>query len=344
MLKKIIILGVWLLVLMCCLIACDGGDNLKGIETTPIESVPLELSSEEKKVLGRIETEMIKDYPEYREAATQEAIWAAKQKIDEQIKEYDNHSIYYLSVDEEGYLCLNTEIIVPIPKEERNEMRGCGDHEHVFITERICSKEIGVDNEKESKTSYSVTMKNKEWLYEDLKPSYKAGEEVVVKIGIVTDTGYFLVGNGEKIEEDAWESNRDWWQFTFTMPQEDVVIEFKTYDGFLQYPNEALLIETYWLANPTAEYVRVKHYYGEYESGAIVAMIEAGDYAQAAWMESIELYDVWYNDGNRILVLFNGNFYTLTEAYENKYLTIEDIIDIRAQQLKLYEHLGPQDE
>ncbi len=197
---------------------------------------------------------------------------------------------------------------------------------------------------KNNQTSYKLTMKDEDWLYEPLKSSYKAGEEVVVKIGIVTDTGYFLLVNGEKVEEDAWESDRDWWQFTFTMPEKDVVLEFKTYNGFLQYKEEALLIETYWLLNCEADYVFIRNYYGAYESGAIVAMIDAGDYTCATWIEMIDNYDIQYNDGNRIIVLYDGAFYTLTEAYEKGYLSEADIVDIRDKHQKKYSYLYSIDE
>lgn len=70
-----------------------------------------------------------------------------------------------------------------------------------------------------------------------MKDSYKTGEKVIVKIGMATDLGYMLFVNGERVAQDEW-NGEEYWQFSFTMPDEDVVIEFKTYDGFLRYPNE----------------------------------------------------------------------------------------------------------
>ena len=134
-----------------------------------------------------------------------------------------------------------------------------------------------VEFEVTSVKSYKVTMNDEKWLFEDLKDRYYEGEKVTVKIGTVTDTGYLLLANGKNVKEVIPNSdgNYDYWEFEFTMPSEDVVLEFKTYDGFLQYPNEGRLIETYILAHPTVESAWIDRYYGEYESGAIVAIIKS---------------------------------------------------------------------
>ena len=175
-------------------------------------------------------------------------------------------------------------------------------------------------------TEYSVTMNDEEWLYEDLKSTYKAGETVSVKIGIAYDLGYMLFVNGKRIMDEA-HTDGPYWEFIFTMPKSDVVIDFKTYDGFLPDWNYAVLIETYWVTIPEADSVSVIHYYGEYESGAIVAMMTCSeyDYTEALWDEIIDGVVIHYSNGNRIIVLYEGEFYTLTEAYNNGYLSAEDL-------------------
>lgn len=71
----------------------------------------------------------------------------------------------------------------------------------------------------------------------------------------------------------------------------------------------------------------VDSYYGTFESGAIVAMLtdDKIGYHEALWSETIAEYTFRYHNGNRIVVLYDGEFYTLPEAYESGYLTLTDI-------------------
>ena len=174
---------------------------------------------------------------------------------------------------------------------------------------------------------HRIEMKNESWLYEKLPSSANVGDEITVKIRFATDLGYIFVVNGEQIEPDDVES-KNYWQFSFTMPDEDVVIDFKTYDGFLPDPAYGTLIETYWMQNLDAEHVSVREYYGEYDNGVLVAIIDAGDYTANEWSEKIAGYSFAYGDGNRLTALYDGKFYTLPEAYEKKYLTKESINNI----------------
>ena len=96
-------------------------------------------------------------------------------------------------------------------------------------------------------------------------------------------------------------------------------------------PEDAyLLIEAYEEKYPNAGKVTILRYCGTYESGAIVAMLAGSDesFDCALWTETVADYDFNYSDGNRIRVLYDNEFYTLTEAYENGYLTKENIADI----------------
>ena len=182
----------------------------------------------------------------------------------------------------------------------------------------------------EYKDKYSVTMNDEEWLYEDLKPRYAAGETVSVKIGIAYDLGFLLFVNGERVMPEL-DDNYDYWEFIFTMPESDVVIDFKTYDGFLPNYNYSVLIEAFWEKIPEADYVNVVNYYGEFDSGAIAAMMSCSEYdfTEAEWDEVIDGVTIHYSNGNRILVLYEGEFYNLTVAYENGYITRDDLIAIR---------------
>ena len=72
-------------------------------------------------------------YRQFIKGATAERIAAAEAGLDRQVARYgDKHSGYYFTVDDEGYLCLNCEVIVD---------KAFGDHEHKFFTERICKPE-----------------------------------------------------------------------------------------------------------------------------------------------------------------------------------------------------------
>ena len=81
-------------------------------------------------------TEIDGGYHSYRQfikGATAERIAAAEASLDRQIARYgDKHSGYYLTVNDEGCLCLTCEVIVD---------KAFGDHEHKFFTERICKPE-----------------------------------------------------------------------------------------------------------------------------------------------------------------------------------------------------------
>lgn len=195
---------------------------------------------------------------------------------------------------------------------------------------RVYYKLVGKDLDEliaEALSNYSVTMNDEAWLWEELQPTYKAGETVSVKIGMALDVGYMFLVNGEQIAT-CNDVNGLYWEFTFTMPACDVVIDFKTYDGFLPDANYAVLIETYWLQNLNAESVSVRRYYGEFENGAIVAMMHVGHFDDVVWSESVNGLTFQYYDSDRINVLYDGTFYTLTEAYERGFISAEALAEI----------------
>ena len=65
----------------------------------------------------------------YLPYATDDKISAAEEKLTNQLEKYETRSGFYLSIDDQGYLCLNAEVIVDSL---------FNDHEHKFFTERIC--------------------------------------------------------------------------------------------------------------------------------------------------------------------------------------------------------------
>ena len=213
-------------------------------------------------------------------------------------------------------------------------INGDRDHYYQLVNETIGS----LMNHSISTELYKITMNDEDWLYGGLLSRYKAGDTVTVRISMATDTGYLFLVNGEKI--NCSDFGDKYWEFTFTMPACDVVIDFKTYDGFLPHWNYSVLIETYWLQNLDLDRVSVKHYYGECESGAIVAMMEtSAGYDAAIWTEEIDDTVIRYNSSNRILVLYDGVFYTLTDAYCNGLITPEELAEIANLHEEFYTYL-----
>ena len=275
------------------------------------------------------------EYACYLDIASVKDFNRAKDRIAYEAGKYGESPSYSLGIDDEGNLCLHGEIIVSI-ENPTGVMQGCGiDHEHIFFKEIICNK----NGSGAAAESYKITMKNPDWLYEPLEDEYTEGETVTVKIHIATDIGYLLMANGEPVEEDESSGTEDWWQFSFVMPAKDVVLDFKTYDGFLQHAEEAVVMREFWIDYPESDYVTIQNYYGKFESGAIVVMINSGDYTQALWEENIAHFNIRYNNGNRILVLYNGAFFTLTDAYTKGHLTNQDMANIENVHRSYYEFL-----
>ena len=65
-------------------------------------------------------------------------------------------------------------------------------------------------------------------------------------------------------------------------------------------------------------------YYGKYSSGAVVGMF-ADCNTENEWSETIDYFTFNYNNGNRIVILYDGEFYTLGKAYEEGYITRENL-------------------
>ena len=104
---------------------------------------------------------------------------------------------------------------------------------------------------------------------------------------------------------------------------DELISEYLEGDLSEYYRN--VLIEAFWKNNPDAEFASIRKYYGRFESGAIVAMIDSGDYDEALWQEFIDHVVIQYTNGNRIIVLYNDEFYTLTEAYRQGFISAEEL-------------------
>jgi hypothetical protein len=80
-------------------------------------------------------------YLKYLPNATPEAVQAAVKQLeaDPMVAHRPNAPLYY-SIDQEGYLCLGTEVIINIdPPEDETFTSGCNiDHKHIFPSARVC--------------------------------------------------------------------------------------------------------------------------------------------------------------------------------------------------------------
>ena len=80
------------------------------------------------------------EYSRFLENATPACLSAAEAALAEQLKHYEEHSDYYLGIDESGCLCLSAEVIVKLNPPPWEKDGGCGiDHEHKFFNQRIGS-------------------------------------------------------------------------------------------------------------------------------------------------------------------------------------------------------------
>ncbi len=74
-------------------------------------------------------------YAKYLKTVTADAIAEAEDRLMQTLSSYENHRDHlFLSIDEEGYLCLSAEVIVEFETTDPTGM----DHEHLFFSERIC--------------------------------------------------------------------------------------------------------------------------------------------------------------------------------------------------------------
>lgn len=90
----------------------------------------------------------------------------------------------------------------------------------LIISLTACQKDGSLDNAEK----HSITMNDEEWLYEKIPSAAKAGEPVQVKIKFATDLGYLFLVNGDEV--NMTNNTNEYWLFSFTMPDEDVEIDF----------------------------------------------------------------------------------------------------------------------
>lgn len=98
----------------------------------------------------------------------------------------------------------------------------------LFLTLISCSKKDTINEYK-----LIVNSSNEDFLLEDLKPKYQVGNKIEVKLGVIYDADIEVYANGEKIKRTHFDS--DYWGYTFIMPSEDVILDFKVVSSKIEY-------------------------------------------------------------------------------------------------------------
>lgn len=187
-------------------------------------------------------------------------------------------------------------------------------------------------------SSYSVTVNDPQWLYEELNDSYAAGVAVDVKIPCFDGNQEFMLFiDGEEVPYYTVVDG-NYRQYTFLMPNHDVIIDIKTYDLDMPHPNCEVLIKAYYRQIPGAEDVSLMHYYGTY-GDSIVGMLKTGSLDASRCEEECLEYRFLYQNLNTILVLVGDAFYNIRQAYILGYLTEEDIGEIHRLHMEYFPEL-----
>ncbi len=96
---------------------------------------------------------------------------------------------------------------------------------------------------------------------------------------------------------------------------------------FSELGNKQLLLKTYEEKYPNSGKAELWGYYGKYGNGALVGLLAGSkaEFAAVVWTETVAGCEIEYGNANRIRVLYEDTFYTLSDAYDSGYLTAQDI-------------------
>ena len=175
---------------------------------------------------------------------------------------------------------------------------------------------------------YDLRIHGSEWLYESAPKRVAPGTEVTLKVK--SDQNVFVSINRKYVPKRSAQSSEGYSYLDFTMPNEPVDIYFIECDdlGVDEFPMACPFLFTYAAKYPTSN-IKFEKYYGQYygESGEScqVAMMTGLNGFGELWVEKVEGVSIIYNDSDRIVVYQDFEIYTLTEAYEQGILTLEEI-------------------
>lgn len=167
--------------------------------------------------------------------------------------------------------------------------------------------------------AYSISMSGSMYLYEPLQNVYIAGQTVRIKITYDKQKSCMLFADGVEIT-DCTIVEDQYWEFVFEMPAQNVTLDLRLFYSYHLEEAAETMIRTYYRQNPDAEETYLINYYGQY-GDAIVGMLKISNASISLPIESVAGYDFAYTSGNTIQVLVGDQFISLTQAYNEGYLT-----------------------
>ncbi|MBQ3508193.1 MAG: hypothetical protein IJA91_06555 [Clostridia bacterium] len=171
-----------------------------------------------------------------------------------------------------------------------------------------------------------------EWLYEPIEEAYVPDEKVTVRFKFAANMEPLLILNGVFVESKTGGEQQGYWEYSFTMPDQDSAIYFYSYDKTLPY---AAMLES-CIAWDHYNFSEKKfYYYGEFGNGVMVALL-LGNSEQVTGT-SVGLYQFITPTTHEMLAYYNGGLYWLKIAYEDyELLTEEDLADLFAIHKSLF--------
>lgn len=104
--------------------------------------------------------------------------------------------------------------------------------------------ELANAQEKETNKVYKVEIADNYPIRNTLKSAYEAGEQVTIKLDTITEHYYKVYVNGAEQAMDTAASDLTYSYYTFTMPEEDVLIEIE--DVSVDIPGGTTFVVDIW--------------------------------------------------------------------------------------------------
>ena len=116
------------------------------------------------------------------------------------------------------------------------------------------------------------------------------------------------------------------------LTEDDISQIFTIYCGNSEYLRQdglkrRTILAAYEEKYPELGKAKIEVFYDRYNNGAIAALIRAENavYEEVIWTETVGDYEFYYSNSNRISVLYENEFYTLTDAYAQGYIDDFDL-------------------
>lgn len=199
--------------------------------------------------------------------------------------------------------------------------------------------------------TYRLTVQDPEGhILENLQKSYKAGEAVTVKTGIIYDASLVALLDGVSLGSGIAVQTGDsytHWEFYFTMPAQDAVLSFEIKDGFLpgELDADGEIKAAYLAKHPDYNLTESDiglHHYGEFGGTFVLIMNLSGfDVAQVETYQTVDGITFCFAEDESFDVYREGEVYTLQEAFDLGFLSHDNLYSVwerhRAENYFLYD-------